>query len=190
MFYILKATQLTGPGSTTGSGGPERDGLKSNCIKQAETVRIHTLMAVRVAQALDLLTILRIPWLFETPAIHSDQVSMGHLDECVALLAKPGVKHIIGLQCPLGALSSKPTSWTHYGMELEDMPQVCNHQKRSWRNDRIGAITFAKHMPTVGRDTHRLIEQAPMVYVLRRVVPWSKEGESPYVSESLPAYPD
>ena len=75
-------------------------------------------------------------------------------------------------------------------MELEDMPQVCNHQKRSWRNDRTGAIAFAKHMPTVGRDTHRLTGQAPMEYGVRRVVPWSKEGVSPYVSESLSAYPD
>jgi len=75
-------------------------------------------------------------------------------------------------------------------MELEDMPTVCNHQKRSWRNDRAGAITFAKHMPAAGRDTHRLTEQAPMEYGVRRVVPWSKEGESPYVSESLSAYPD
>lgn len=29
-----------------------------------------------------------------------------------------------------------------------------------------------------------------MELVVRRVVPWSKEGESPYVSESLSAYPD
>ena len=43
-------------------------------------------MAVRVAQALDLLTELRIPWLYETPAIHAGQVSMAHLDEYVALL--------------------------------------------------------------------------------------------------------
>ena len=147
-------------------------------------------MALRVAQALDLLTILRIPWLFETPAIHSGQVSMGHVDEYVAPLGKVGVKHIIGLQCPFGALFAKPTSWIHYGMELEGMPQVCNHQKRSWRNDRIGAVTFAKHMPTPGRDTHRLTERAPMEYGVRRVAPWSKEGESPYVSESLSAYPE
>ena len=61
--------------------GPERYGIKTNNVEQAEKVRIHTLMAVRVAEALDLLTELRIPWLFETPATHAGQVSMAHLDE-------------------------------------------------------------------------------------------------------------
>ena len=68
-------------------------------------------MAVRVAQALDLLTLLRIPWLYETPAIHTGQESMGHLDEDVALVKQTVVKHAIGLRCPFGAPSSKPTSW-------------------------------------------------------------------------------
>lgn len=156
-----KLYNLPGPPPLRAVTGPERYGLKSNSIKQAETVRIHTLMALRAAQVLDLLTILRIQWLYETPAIHTGQVSMAHLDEYVALLKKPGVEHVIGLQCPFGAQSSKPTSWIHYSMELEDMPTVCNNQKRSWRNDRTGAITFSKHMPTAGRDTHRLTEQAP-----------------------------
>ena len=70
------------------------------------------------------------------------------------------------------------------------MPTACTHQKRSWRNDCTGAIAFSKHMPTAGTDTHRLTEQAPIEFGVRRVVPWNKEGESPYVSESLSAYPD
>ena len=72
-----------------------------------------------------------------------DPQRMGHLGERVALLEKLGVKHITGLQRPFVALSSKPTSWIYYGMELEDMPQVCNRQERSWRHDRVGAIAFA-----------------------------------------------
>ena len=126
--------------------GPERYGLKSNNIAQAEQIRIHTLMALRVAQALDLLTVLRIPWLYETPAIHDGQVSMAHLDEYVALLKMEGVRHTIGLQCPFGAPSSKPTSWIYYRMDLDDMPTVCKHIKRTWHNDRTGAVTFSRHM--------------------------------------------
>ena len=83
--------------------GPERYGITTNNVEQKEKVRIHTLMAVRVAAALDLLTELRIPWLFETPAIHAGQVSMAHLDELKALLKMDGVKHSIGLQCPFVA---------------------------------------------------------------------------------------
>ena len=147
-------------------------------------------MAVRVAEALDLLTVLRIPWLFETPAIHAGQVSMAHLDEFRALLKMDGVQHMIGVQCPFGAQSSKPTSWIYYRMELEGMPTKCSHQKRTWHNDRTGIITFSRHMPTAGRDTHSLTPQAPMQFGIRRVTPWDSEQSSPYVSEGLAAYPD
>ena len=95
-----KLHNLPGPPPLRAVTGPERYGLKSNSIKQAETVRFHTLMALRVAQALDLLTILHIPWLYETPAIRDNEVSMGHLDEYVELLKRLKVEHIIGMQCP------------------------------------------------------------------------------------------
>ena len=54
-------------------------------------------MAVRVAQALDLFKVLRIPCLYETLAIHTWQVSMAGLDEYVALLKMTAVYHTIGL---------------------------------------------------------------------------------------------
>ena len=56
-----KLHNLPGPPPLRAVSGPERYGLKSNSTKQAEVVRIHTLMALRVPQALDLLTVLRIP---------------------------------------------------------------------------------------------------------------------------------
>ena len=56
-----KPHNLPGPPPLRAVSGPERYGLKSNNIGQAEKVRIHIAMAVRVAQALDLLTALRIP---------------------------------------------------------------------------------------------------------------------------------
>ena len=120
-----KLHNLLDPPPVRGVSGSDRYGLKSNSIKQQENVRIHTLVALRVAQALDLLTEMRAPWIFETPAIHSGQVSMGHLDERVALMKKLAVKHKIGLQCPFGASSSKPVSWIHYLMGLVDMPTTC-----------------------------------------------------------------
>ena len=147
-------------------------------------------MAVRVAEALDLLTELRIPWLFETPAIHAGQVSMAHFDEFKALIKMDGVRHTIGLQCPFGAPSPKPTSWIYYLMELEGMPNKCEHLKRTWHNDRTGIITFSRHMPTAGRDTYSLTPQSSTTFGIRRVTPCATEQASPYISESLAAYPD
>ena len=172
------------------ASGPERYGIKTNNIEQAEKVRIHTLMAVRVAQALDLLTEWRVPWLYETPAIYAGQVSMAHLDEYVALLKKEGVQHTIGLQCPFGGPSSKPTSWIFYRMELDGMPTKGEHVKRTWHNNRTGTITFSRHMPTAGKDTHSLTSQSSTSFGVRRATPWDSEVASPYVSESLAAYPD
>lgn len=147
-------------------------------------------MALRVAQALDLFNVSRIPSLYETPAIHTGQVSMAPLDEYVALLKTNCVKHTIGLQCPSGTPSSKPTSWTYYLTELDDMPTVCKHQKRTWYNDRTGSVTFSKHMPSAGKDTHSLTQQGSTSFVVRRVVPWDVESRSSYVSACLAAYSD
>ena len=70
------------------------------------------------------------------------------------------------------------------------MPTKCEHQKRTWHNDRTGVITFSRHMPTAGRDTHSLTPQSPMQFGIRRVTPWDSEQSSPYISEGLAAYPD
>ena len=80
----------------------------------------------------NLITYRLIPWIFEAPACHGNQVSVLHLDEYVLLLSKPGAKHKKGVQWPFEALSSKPTSWVYFMVDLEDMPSVCPHPMRKW----------------------------------------------------------
>ena len=69
----------------------------------------HNLVSVRVAEALDLMTIRGRPWIFEAPDVSANQVSVLNLDEYMALLLLEGVKRTNGAQCLFGALSSKPT---------------------------------------------------------------------------------
>ena len=83
---------------------------------------MHTLVSVRVAEALDLFATRNLPFSFETPAIYEGQVSLGRLDEFRPPLQLPGVKHAIGMKCPFGALSSKPTSWIFMTVDFDDMP--------------------------------------------------------------------
>ena len=118
------------PGPPPLVSGPDRYGFKTNSPADKERVKLHNLISVRVAKILDILTDRLIPWIFEAPACHENQVSVVHLDEYVLLLAKPGVKHKKGVQCPFGALSSKPTSWLYFMVDLEDMPSVCPHPMR------------------------------------------------------------
>lgn len=92
---------------------------KPSSIADKEKVRVHTLVSVGIAEALDLFATRNLPFIFETPAIHEGQVSMGHIDEFRASLQLPGVNHKIGMQCPFGALSSKPMAWIYLVVEFD-----------------------------------------------------------------------
>ena len=107
-------------------------------IALKEQVRIHNLVSLRVAQVLDLFVVRRLPWIFETPAISQNQLSIAHLDEYVNLLKLPEAKHQVGVQRPCGSLSSKPTSWVFFLADLTDMTPKCQHPKRTWFNDSEG----------------------------------------------------
>ena len=85
---------------------------------QSEKVRMHTLVSLRVAEALNLFLVRKLPWLFEAPKASEKEVSVYNLDEYKNLLKQPGVVRTTGVQCPFGARSSKPTDWMHYGMSL------------------------------------------------------------------------
>ena len=74
-----KLQNLPGPPLVRGASGSDLDGSESNSTKQKEYVRLHTLISVRVAKPVDMLTARPIPLIFVTPAIHPGQVSMAAL---------------------------------------------------------------------------------------------------------------
>ena len=86
-----------GPPVLRGNTGRARYGLKkySNdkplSSDDKEKVRIHTLVAVRMAQTLDLFATRGLPFGYETPEILEGQISMGNLDEFLELRSKPHV---------------------------------------------------------------------------------------------------
>ena len=104
--------------------GPERYGFKHESPADKDRVKLNNLISLRVAKFLGMLTDRRIPWTFEAPACHENQVSVLHLDEYLLLLSRSGFKHRKGVQCPFGALSSKPTPWVYFMADLEDMPST------------------------------------------------------------------
>ena len=146
-----------GPPPVRGIEGRDRYGLKfygtrvTSAPKQPlsredkENVRYHTLVAVRVAFILDLCWTQTIPFGYETPERCAGQVSMLHLDEYIALLARPGVKHKVGFQCPFDGVSAKPTSWVYFGINFDDIPDSCPHTKRLWFNTRDGYAISKRH---------------------------------------------
>ena len=108
-----------GPPFLRGLVGKDRYGLtkfpdgRPLTIEQIEHVRIHTLVSVRVAEALDLFVARGVPWIFETPEICPNQISMAHLDEFVALLKHPGVKNIL-LACSAHLEGTRPNPLLGY----------------------------------------------------------------------------
>ena len=71
---------LPGPPPLRSVSGPGRYGLNNLSPEQAEKVRIHNLVCLRVAKVLEVFTDLRILWMFETVVIYDKQVSVAHLD--------------------------------------------------------------------------------------------------------------
>ena len=121
--------------------------------------------------------------------ILENQVSVLHLDEYVRLLAKPGVKHKKGVQCPFGALSSKPTPWLYFMVDLEDMPSVCPHPRRKWYCDVDShRSTLAMHPATKGSGRYSLKPFSPHEQRAqpKTVLPVSNR----YTSDRMAAYPD
>ena len=108
-----------------GLEGAARYGLSGLSTPNKELVRLHNLILVRVAEVLAIVTAQGRPWIFETPTLKDGEVSVLRLDEFQRLLDSAGVEHTIGVQCTFGALSSKPTSWVSYGVDLHDMPKEC-----------------------------------------------------------------
>ena len=68
---------------------PEQKEREREIERERESERVHTLVSLRVAPAIDLLSIRKILWIFETPHATEKQVSILHLDEYVALLQLP-----------------------------------------------------------------------------------------------------
>ena len=109
-----------GPQPLRGVHGKERNRLDTYpdgrpfTKEDAEKVKKNTLVAIRVAHILALCWERGIPFGYETPQQFPKQVSMLNHDEYQDLLGKQGVEHTVGLQCPFGAQSAKPTSWVTY----------------------------------------------------------------------------
>ena len=77
-----------GPPPLRDATGPGRYGKKGPSRSDREKIQAHTLVAVRVAQVLDLFTIRGFPWIFEAPEASENQASVFNSDEYVALLAQ------------------------------------------------------------------------------------------------------
>jgi hypothetical protein len=172
-----------GPPPLRGASGACRYGLPGLSIPNKELVRKHNIIFVRVAQLLRVLVQLNCPWIFENPAQVVKEVSVLNLDEYRDILALPGVLHTIGVQCTFGALSSKPTYWMHFRVDMASMPVACPHAKKIWFNDRTGVGTASRHRPTAGKDTYSATQQV-------RTSPGVFVPSAPYVSAALAAYPD
>jgi hypothetical protein len=171
-----------GPPPLRGLAGKDRYGLSGLSVPNKEKVRVHNLILLRVAEILKIMAQQGVPWLFETPALKDGEVSILRLDEYQSLLCTQGVQHVIGVQCPFGALSSKPTSWVSHQVDMTDMPRECTHGKRTWFNDRTGVAVSARHRPTAGTDTYsssQLVKSARGTFV-----------PTSFVSATLAAYPD
>ena len=71
-----KLLNLPGPPILRDVEGPGRYGRKDLTPEQKEKVRMHTLVSLRVAEALKLFLIRKLPWFFEAPKASEKEVSV------------------------------------------------------------------------------------------------------------------
>ena len=151
-----KLHNLPGPGGPplTTVTGPERYGRRDLKPKTREKVRSQILVCIRVATILMIFLEMELPFIFETAEFQEKQTSVLHLDEYVRLRAGIGVTLRRGVQCYFGALSSKPTSWLHFKVDLDDMPDTCKHLPVAWYSDMTNTRHVSSHPPTSGKITY------------------------------------
>lgn len=92
--------------------------------------------------------------------IYGDE-AMLKLVEMESLLGLPPVSHIIGLHCPFGLKSFKPTSWIYARCDISDMPTKRLHLKRLWYSRTDGSVVVARHQPTSGTTEYSLTHTMP-----------------------------
>ena len=97
---------------------PERYGRKDLAPEVKEKVRKQILVCVSVAEILRLLTDMKILWIFETAAFFEKQTSVLRFDEYQLIMAMPGVKLKVEVQCLFVALA-RPYSLHSY---LQGLP--------------------------------------------------------------------
>lgn len=89
----------------------------------------------------------------------------------------------MGVQCPFGAISSKPTAWAHFGVDLLDMPSECPHPKRTGFSQTYGTAIVKRHHPTSGTAAYSSIQKT------RNSVDSKPLGAKTFVSGTLVACP-
>ena len=83
--------------------GPQRYGNLAELTKaEKDLVRAQRIICTRMSKILEEMTLMNLPWICQTTATNGKQASILHLDEVKQLLKHKQVKHMRGVQCPLG----------------------------------------------------------------------------------------
>jgi hypothetical protein len=163
-----------------GVEGPGRYGLRNLTVKQSERLRNDNLLALRSCMAVDAMARLNSIGILEQPALRKGEVSMLLLDEFVALLRRPNVKHWIGAQCPFGANAAKLTSFISTGVSLDEFVASCQHVLRAWFPAGGGPRIYARHPPSRGTTRYFSTEEEAGA---------NRQSDDKFVSTCLSAYP-
>ena len=133
------------PRQLRGKTGRDRYGISSLTAREADEVKVGTLLAVRTATALKELIRLRRPWIYENPWPRGGTCSMVDLDEFLDIVSHPEVITRRLDQCRCGARSEKATLLMAFltGMPSSDLR--CNHPRIEWVVPKSGEVHRGAH---------------------------------------------
>ena len=161
-----------------------RNYTASNLLYQEEKeqVRLGTLLAHRMAQALQIIHSQNKPGWVETPHQRPGKPSVFKLPHYQSLMQLPHVTISKLAQCPLGAPTEKLTDIICLLMSISS-PDSCTHPQHWWRMPWNGEWHWGAHPPLRGKQW--MVPSWDWKPGMRR---W-REPQGPYLTRGAAAYP-
>ena len=129
------------------------DGLRNLPPDLQKEVRSANILADHAVEACEICISRGLPCALEKPWPLDDRPSLLLLPRAQRLLAHPSVHSANGHQCSYGAITTKPTTWVYYAVNLEAFNQSrCNHQPthHRWRDSRAAHAARSHHIHHCG----------------------------------------
>ena len=133
--------------------GPGRYKLKGLPLEIAEKLRLQNLVAVRIADIMNMFMVHQLPFLIGVDSIRPERVSVAHLDEYRSLTNAQEVFTTKCVHCPFGGLPAdlkrcRTPSWIQYRIDVSDLQAECNHKMHTWFSSKDGTAVVANLKPS------------------------------------------
>ena len=180
--------EAPGPVALRSEGTPGIYGLKDAPVEKKEAIRIGTLCAFRAFSMVEELLALSpagevpMPAAIETPARREGVPSVFKLPEAKSLAEDKRIGIVLGVQCPYGAVTPKPSEMLGT-CGFQNWIKECPHPAQAWVVPWSGKQHWQSHPPLRGKQW-----AIPKAEWNKSMLRWSRPG-GPWLTQETENYP-